>query len=230
MLELFTKRGYSIGSGSLSPDSKKFIVSIPKNASSYMASWAQKNNWPTINIDNSTEWDSIEEIIVILRDPVSRWVSGICQYINTYILSVQGPNGPIFDPQDANPKYDYYMPAEQFITEYTQLTERLFFDVISLFDDHVVPQNEFIKHLRPQTPRKYFYVDNNLNTKIANYLSLTVFDDQDLVTNSAETNRDILLLQKFFKQRLVDRPELAKRVAEHYADDYNLIAQVINND
>lgn len=221
MIEHLVKRGYTLGSGLLSPDSQRFIVSIPKNASSYIADWATKNNWSMINLDSN---NNVNEVIVILRDPVDRWISGITQYINTYILSVHGPNGPIFNEADIT-EHDYYMSANMLIDQYNQLSERLLFDVISLFDDHVYPQHEFIKDLLPNVPRTYFYIDSTVNNRIGNYLGFEPYNNLD--SNASENNAEMKVLQKFFKQRLIERPELRKRLAKHYEEDYNLIAQVI---
>ena len=123
-----------------------------------MLDWGSLNGWHAALAENHI--DTIKESIVILRDPVERWISGISQYINSYILSVHGPNGPIF-PGEPTSKHDYTMDATTFIDQYTDATERLIFDVISRFDDHVWPQNEIIDGVLPNTKRTFFLLDTD---------------------------------------------------------------------
>jgi hypothetical protein len=220
MIPQLVDRGFGYGSGTLSPELSQFIVNIPKNASSYMLDWARRHQWMTTVADDHS--DTITEMIVILRDPLDRWVSGIVQYLNTYILSVQGPNGPVFPDEPYSP-HNWPMDAVQWIDGYNQTTERLIFDVVNRFDDHVWPQHEFFEDLVPAVKRKYFLLDRNFDTAIADYLGFAPYSDLD--SNSASSNANMRLLQKFFVDRLQQRPDLAQRVIKAYAKDYELIAR-----
>jgi hypothetical protein len=220
MIPQLVDRGFGYGSGTLSPDLSQFIVNIPKNASSYMLDWARRHQWMTTVADDHS--DTITEMIVILRDPLDRWVSGIVQYLNTYILSVQGPNGPVFPDEPYSP-HNWPMDAVQWIDAYNQTTERLIFDVVNRFDDHVWPQHEFVENLLPAVKRKYFLLDHNFDAAIADYLGFAPYPDLD--SNSAGNNANMRLLQKFFVDRLQQRPDLAQRVIKAYAKDYELIAR-----
>jgi len=220
MIPQLVDRGFGYGSGTLSPELSQFIVNIPKNASSYMLDWARRHQWMTTVADDHS--DTITEMIVILRDPLDRWVSGIVQYLNTYILSVQGPNGPVFPDEPYSP-HNWPMDAVQWIDGYNQTTERLIFDVVNRFDDHVWPQHEFFEDLVPAVKRKYFLLDCNFDTAIADYLGFAPYSDLD--SNSASSNANMRLLQKFFVDRLQQRPDLAQRVIKAYAKDYELIAR-----
>lgn len=220
MIPQLVDRGFGYGSGTLSPELSQFIVNIPKNASSYMLDWARRHQWMTTVADDHS--DTITEMIVILRDPLDRWVSGIVQYLNTYILSVQGPNGPVFPDEPYSP-HNWSMDAVQWIDAYNQTTERLIFDVVNRFDDHVWPQHEFVENLLPAVKRKYFLLDHNFDAAIADYLGFAPYSDLD--SNSAGNNANMRLLQKFFVDRLQQRPDLAQRVIKAYAKDYELIAR-----
>jgi len=220
MIPQLVDRGFGYGSGTLSPELSQFIVNIPKNASSYMLDWARRHQWMTTVADDHS--DTITEMIVILRDPLDRWVSGIVQYLNTYILSVQGPNGPVFPDEPYSP-HNWPMDAVQWIDGYNQTTERLIFDVVNRFDDHVWPQHEFFEDLLPAVKRKYFLLDRNFDATIADYLGFAPYSDLD--SNSASSNANMRLLQKFFVDRLQQRPDLAQRVIKAYAKDYELIAR-----
>lgn len=220
MIPQLVDRGFGYGSGTLSPELSQFIVNIPKNASSYMLDWARRHQWMTTVADDHS--DTITEMIVILRDPLDRWISGIVQYLNTYILSVQGPNGPVFPNEPYSP-HNWPMDAVQWIDAYNQTTERLIFDIVNRFDDHVWPQHEFVENLLPAVKRKYFLLDHNFDAAIADYLGFAPYSDLD--SNSAGNNANMRLLQKFFVDRLQQRPDLAQRVIKAYAKDYELIAR-----
>jgi hypothetical protein len=217
--QLLARRGYGYGSGLISADQQQFIVNIPKNASSFLLDWTKRNGWSTAMIKDQV----LPELIVVLRDPVERWISGISQYINTYILSVYGPNGPIF-PGEPITEFDYVMVAEDFINNYNQNTERLLFDVIFQFDDHVWPQCDFFKNLKTQQTT-YFYIDYAFTEKISSYLNIDFVENLDY--NSSKNNLNMNVLQEFFTQRLLQRPELRQRIVKAYIEDYKLIETVI---
>jgi hypothetical protein len=164
-------------------------------------------------------------MIVVLRDPVERWISGIAQYINTYILSVEGPNGPIYNVQDMT-QYDSPMSAEEWIQNYNQNTERLLFDIITRFDDHVWPQHELFENLLPTVTRKFFYLNSNFDSKISQYLGFAPVTTLDRNRGNAQTN--IAKLQDFFRSRLSVRPELQQRIKDAYFQDYKLIREIFN--
>lgn len=220
MISALQTRGFGHGSGVLSPTHDRFIINVPKNASSFVLDWGRRHGWQTALAKNHS--DIITELIVILRDPIERWISGISQYINTYILSAHGPNGPIF-PGESLTKYDYKMDARTFIDQYKDITERLIFDVISRFDDHVWPQNEIIRDILPGVPHKYFMLDHEFDQKIKQYLGWQSFTGLD--RNQGSENDNIAMLQNFFRERLTQRPELHQRLRRHYADDYLLLSR-----
>lgn len=220
MISALAHRGFGYGSGVLDPGGRVFIVNMPKNASSYVLDWAQRQGWSAALADHATD---VREMIVLLRDPVSRWIAGIAQYINTYILSVHGPNGPVY-PGETVTEHDYFMTAQQFVQQYTDATERLIFDVISRFDDHVWPQCELVQDLLPGVRRRYFLVDQDLTDRLAQYLGWPIYVDLD--RNSGDCNSNIKVLQDFFRFRLHTRGELLERLRRHYHKDYALLDMV----
>jgi hypothetical protein len=220
MIPALISRGFGYGSGVINPTHDRFLVNIPKNASSYMLDWASRHGWNAALAQNHA---TVNEIIVILRDPIDRWISGISQYITTYIQSVHGPNGPVVDGMITT-DHDYFLTAELFIKQYTDLTERLLIDAASRFDDHVWPQSELITGLLPTAKRTYFYLDQKLNAQLAGYLGFTEFIGID--SNQGIDNPEQKKIQEFFKKRLQIRPELKQRLIKHYQDDYALIDSV----
>jgi hypothetical protein len=218
-------RGFKYGFGHVSPDRTKFLVSIPKNASSFIKNSTGVAGWVGGSALDPKLQTSVNELVVVLRDPLDRWISGVSQYIHTYILYPHGPNTPFLEHETPT-EYDYSMTVEQFTQQYSQLTERLIFDVINRFDDHVWPQMELFQELLPNVPRNYFYINHSFETKISEYLGI----DLNTITdrNISDDNDTMKQLKEFFKQRFVIRPELAQRVKNIYAADYQLIEQIIH--
>lgn len=214
-------RGYGANSGMLSPDRTQFIVNIPKNASSYILSWTRSYSWITATLDDN--WPDIKEIIVVLRDPLNRWVSGMAQYLKSYILCPIGPNGPVF-PGMSEGVEDYAMSADDFIAAYNQTTERIIFDNVYRFDDHVWPQIDFVQNIMPHIPRTYFRLDKEFDIKFSDYLNLTPLANLD--RNDNNDNLDTKKLNEFLQHRLNTRPELVDRVKRAYSADYEFINNV----
>lgn len=220
MIPALVRRGFGYGSGVIDPTHNRFILNIPKNASSYILDWSGKFGWRAALVEH---YPSVQEIIVILRDPIDRWISGISQYITTYIQSVHGPNGPVFDDMIVTDK-DYYLSADLFIEQYTDVVERLCIDAASRFDDHVWPQSEIIDGILPRATRTYFYLDKNFDRNISSYLEFRAYDNLD--RNQGSANPEQKKLRAFFQSRLQNRPELRQRLMRHYQADYDLIASV----
>ena len=114
MIEQLRKRGYGYGSGVLSPDARQFIVNIPKNASSYILDWASRHKWTAAEILEHPRRNDVQEVIVVLRDPVNRWISGIGQYLTSYVLNVTGA----YSWETGPGPHDQFMPGDEFITNY----------------------------------------------------------------------------------------------------------------
>ena len=223
-MQQLVERGFGYGTGQLNADCSRFLVSIPKNASSSLVDLLVTNGWSTAVVGDNCNWSNVKELIIVLRDPVERWVSGIVQYIHTYILYVHGPNTPKL-AHETPTQFDYDMSAEKFIDQYNQVSERLLFDVINRFDDHVWPQTDFFKDLLPGVTRTYFYLDQNFNRKISQYLNLDLNSMPH--HNNSDSNIEKKTLQQFIQQRLIVRPELKQRIVNAYSQDYELINQII---
>lgn len=222
MIRQLADRGYGYGSGILSPTHDRFVVNIPKNASSYLFDWGTHHGWTATEITNIDYPRKLQEVIVVLRDPMQRWISGIAQYLNGYVLNVTGAyswnTGP--GPNDQR------ISADAFIEEYNQVVERLLFDNLSRFDDHVWPQYDFFQDLLLHIPKKFFYIDQNFDSNISDYLGFLPMAGLD--RNQGDANPDISKIQQFIRDRLNTRPELQERVHRAYAQDYKIIKQVFN--
>ena len=219
MIEQLASRGYGYGSGILSPDHDRFLVNIPKNASSYMLDWANRHGWTSAVVVQSND---IKEIIVCVRDPVQRWISGVGQYLTSYVLNVTG----VYSWETGPGPDDQQISGDDFVANYNQVIERLLFDNLARLDDHVWPQIEFFENLLPTVPRKFFYIDQDFDQRIGEYLGFLPVHNLD--RNRADSNLDTHKIQTFIRHRLNIRPELEQRVRKAYARDYKLIKQVFN--
>lgn len=218
-------RGFDYGSGLLSPDCSKFLINIPKNASSFMLNWATSQGWQPAIVGDNCEWFRCKETVVVLRDPVQRWISGIAQYIHGWILGYEGPNNLLLDAELRPPESHSCLTVDQFISQYNQVSENLIFDMINRLDDHVWPQTEFFQDIMPLRKRTFFYLDQNFQQRVSESLGWPVIENLD--RNSKEDNQDIARLQDFFAQQLAQRPDLMARVKLAYAQDYCVVNAVL---
>lgn len=211
------------GSGLLSPDGSRFVLHIAKNASSFMLDLVSRQGWTACIVDQTNH--NIKQVIVVLRDPVQRWISGVSQYIQTRILSTVGPNGPIFDPSEAT-VHDYSMTAEDFINQYTDATERLLFDRLERLDDHVWPQSEYLEGVLIAVPRTYIYMNDTFEQQVSKVLNMEITPDLDYHRGADHAN--IACLQEFFRSKISQRPDLLRRITNTYQQDYKLIEKATN--
>jgi hypothetical protein len=165
---------HGIGSGMLSPDCTKFVLSIPKNASSYLVDWSAKNGWSSAVVDDNCDWHKVQEVIVFLRDPVQRWISGVAQYLNGHVLNVSNA----YTSEDGPDSDDQYMSADQFISEYNTVIERILFDQLTELDDHVWPQTRFLDVLQ-SIPRTHFMINSGFTQTVSQHLKFTQQDNLD---------------------------------------------------
>lgn len=210
MLDFYSDyRNFGYGSGALSPDNRSFYINIPKNASSFMNSCLAYHGWTTSTVNHwGTDWNKVENLVVVLRDPVDRWLSGISQYVKTYILST---------------RLEEYLDFREFEKNYNLLSERLFFDQLHLFDDHVWPQYCFFDKILPNAPRTYFYVNKNLEDNIYRFFDFDTSENADLNYNNSADDRELGLLKTFFSNKVSNNEKLLRKIKESYETDYKII-------
>lgn len=210
------------GSGLLSPDNHYFYINISKNASSYMVDVLSRQGWTVARHGHDTcNWDQVACALVVLRDPVDRWISGVAQYLVTKILNPVGTNTYHDDSDDTEPDTENHaIPATAFVVAYSALIERFVFDNLDLLDDHVWPQHEFFESILPDVPRHYIMLDHSFEQQLER-VGVKSFVDGD--RNASDQHIDHVVLKKFFQDRLHQKPALIKRVQRTYARDYELI-------
>jgi hypothetical protein len=202
-LERLIKRGHLPGGGMRSPDRKYFYLNIPKNASTYTTNVLKDNNWQFANASDGR----FEELIIIVRDPIERWISGISTYCCSYLL-------------------EYGYGSDRFVDDYNILVERLLFDNVSTFDDHTAPQTDFINMIPPSLkPRHYIWAGCDSIIEILSFLTgKLIVENENTFNNSKESNYDTEQISNFIRSRLTI--PLKSKLEEAYARDYEFINSI----
>jgi hypothetical protein len=196
------RRGYLPGSGLLSPTGV-FYLNIPKNGSTYLSNILLSNGWQHHTLGDSSHL--ITHIIVVLRDPVERWISGFATYCSSWIL---GAN----------------YGSDHFVEDYNDLTERIIFDNL-VFDDHTTPQSDFVEFLPKVKPITYFRLNTDTVENISRYTQQNL-NISEVDANVSEDHYDQRQISKFIQGQLTNRPDLIERINEQYANDFNLLDSV----
>lgn len=200
MLEHLQSRGYQPGGGLISP-SGVFYLNIPKNASTYITNILKSNDW---RYSSTAEWAQIQQCVVVLRDPIDRWISGFATYASSWLLgSGYG--------------------SDHFLEDYNPLVERLIFDNVT-FDDHTTAQSAYVAQL-PAVPVTYFKLNKNIISDISQGLNINL-DVKPVDANVSENNYDQRQITQLIRARVDQDPVLKARLFEHFKCDFDLINRV----
>lgn len=190
-------RGYRPGSGLISPTGI-FYLNIPKNASTYLTNLLLANEWT----HNDVYSPDIKECIVVLRDPVERWISGFATYAASWLL---GEN----------------YGSTHFREDYNDLTERLIFDQL-VFDDHTTEQVKFVEQLGDK-PITFFKLNHGLGIDLESFLDCRLGLNNPIPGNVSEDNYDTKTIADHMRYRIGQDPVLRAKIIERYNADYDLI-------
>ena len=197
-INYYQARGHIFGECMSHNDSEYMYVYIPKNATS----WTKPNlldfgwefyNYHTDNLNKTA--------LVVLRDPVERWISGIAEYL-------------------------YLYHREFIISDLNKAVRELIFDKIA-FDDHTERQLYFIEGLDPakciffkfgpeyRAQFSEFLNSINMPNKYSNY------NYQHVSNDSPERKQ----FKEFFKRELENSKYLNK-VEDYFREDMRFIETV----
>jgi len=185
----------------LSPDNKFYWVVIPRNASSWISALLRSLNWKRTNIYSiSNEIKQHATPLVIIRNPIDRWLSGMTYLAAAVVPEVRGQ--PLSE--------DIMKMMLHYVT----------------FDDHSEMQSKFLDDTT-QILRKpvYFSFGNNLTTEVTNFLKENGFTI--LTLHNADPARDHIIKSKVRKalhNKLAD-PKILARIQEFFEYDYEVIAR-----
>lgn len=188
--------------------SQLIYVNIPKNASSWISlQFNQGINCDARNVNNYDIVDLTQcRFIVILRDPLDRWIAGMTQMIYTepYQLFDQVNNMHI-------DTFDWELVMEKI--EY---------------DNHTQKQVDFIYNI-PRNQIVWLKFDNQLKDNFINLMLSYGCDveikksDKDNITLKNSVKHSVI---KKIVDKLNQHPEYRQKIIDHYHEDYALINSV----
>lgn len=185
---------------------KNIYINIPKNASTNIRAAIVNNEFCSLNLLKSNFFPNYESSVVVLRDPIERWISGITTYLNLYVA----------DKNDLDSFLKGIKDNKWFF--------ELLFEKIT-FDDHTEKQIYFLKPF-DLSNCFYFYLDNMFEFRFSQfYLGEGIKINFNHEFKNIKTNDSV---HKFFTEFLFDskNAKYKERLKKHYAEDYELINSV----
>lgn len=192
-------KGHSIGQFFSSPCNLFAFVPIPKCASTYVTKFLVEGlSWKISKEDDRIQ-DSLFRKLVILREPIDRWVSGMAQYLTTY-------HGDL--------------PLQS-----RELTEFIFKRVD--FDPHTTPQVNFIAGLDIDSTI-FFRFDSQLEKNFRSYIHENTGKDYNLPVfrnDTPKSGHKPYIGQKL-KVLLKSNDQWLQHVTDYYKKDIDLYNEV----
>ena len=195
-----TARGFAPG-GMFVKDNLVYIP-IPKNSSSYIGQLLLKNGWGIGNFLNTDLTN--KQLIILLRDPIERWISGMAEYLCSLLLK----NGKTSD---------------DIIKNWNNIIQDLIFDRV-IFDDHTEKQVYFIQSI-PIENCVFFNSAKQPEQAVKQYLTTHGIDlNIDIVIdrNQTQGNKYKEPLVDFLRDQLAQNPSLTNKLTNTYREDYTL--------
>jgi hypothetical protein len=172
-------------------------VYIPKNASSWTKPNLKDWGWEFYNYKT----DCLNKhALIILRDPVERWLSGIAEYLTLYHSTMQSPFNE---------------------------TAELIFDRIC-FDDHTEKQSKFLNGLNTDNCT-FMLCDNDYRENFSKFITKHLGDNKYQNYAYQHVSEDSANRKRFkfiFRRLLEENPKYLENVRNYYEDDYRLIDNV----
>lgn len=199
-------KGHEFGQCQTLPDSPWFWIKIPKNASTYTQTlFAHQLLWSHYNYFDIDVRNKIA--IIVIRDPVERWISGIAEYVTLYHKN--------FHADDVN----------------RQMLDWIFDRVA--FDDHTESQICFIRDVNLQQA-VWFKCDVDFENKLVLWMeSVGLTSPGFLVPNCVREFGNKTLsdsnkkhTREFFNRVVMENPSYLAAVKRYFKPDYDLINRV----
>lgn len=197
-LDYYKTKGHVFGECWSKPDTDLMYVNIPKNATSWtkpnLLDWSwEVYNYHTDNLYHKTA-------MVVLRDPVERWLSGIAEYLYLY-------------HRDWNNK------------SFTPELLDLIFDKIA-FDDHTEKQVYFIEGL-DLSRCVFFWFDENYRQNFSTFLAENGMPNRyyNFEKQHVSDNDPVRRNFKEIFNRELQNSKYRNQVEDYFRQDLKLIEQ-----
>jgi hypothetical protein len=199
LLNRLDYRGHTFGACMTTLDSDLMYVQIPKNASSWTKIHFKDLGW----LDFNYHYDHFykKHALVVLRDPVERWLSGVCEYFSLYHenIDTESFNNTFYD----------------FLIEQT------------ILDDHTESQHCFIEGLDYKNIT-FFLCNNDYRLQFSTCLKQKGFDNKYHDHEFQHTTNKSITRSKFKKifEPLLSQSKYLNKIQQFYKKDYELINSV----
>jgi hypothetical protein len=195
----WSHKGHELGSCFVSGDNNLIYVNIPKCASSWTKSNLESVGWQLTNYHLKKMHQT--HALVVLRDPIERWLSGICEYFTLYHKDVD-------------------------INQFNNAFYELLLDRIT-FDDHTEKQRYFIEGLDTDNCT-FFKCDSTYRTNFSHYLSKLGINNHFDTYNYTNVGDQKPIRAKFKNafNHILTNPDYVNRLKTYFREDYYLIDQV----
>lgn len=182
------------------PFNNLFYLAIPKNASSMVRAELINLGWFYELLDENPVIEKHQQIIVVLRDPAQRWISGITEFLVLYY-----------------PEFDQ-LSDEMMHLICTHIT----------FDDHTEKQLHFLNSL-DQDRCVFFRFSPNLGREIAHFLETRKIKNnfaEAPVVYSSEASDIHMHFRNQITRFIQKNPKYLAGIMKHFKEDYDFIKQV----
>ena len=198
---------YTLGTCYAQDDFSLIWIPIEKNVTKIIRSVLVPNGFNEYNFHELEKYNVPS--VIILRDPISRWISGLVEYL----LLV-------------------YLDATQSLNNMARhnITPTIAFEQIA-FDSHTFPQSWFLEGLGPQ--RDYIWFDDQEKPQfvqtVSKYLSQKGTTNSWRYEDFLDPAKNIVQKQQLTQQYtdlLKNNSDLLQKVKNFYAQDYALINSI----
>ena len=185
-MDKWSHLGHTLGECWNDADKSITFVHIPKNASSFVKGCLLG----TKKFTHHNNLIDAKQYLIILRDPIERWISGIVQFMAV--------------------KVNQHLTLHDLVDTIT-------------FDDHTELQTYFLQNV-DLNKCTFLKADKNLRTNIKTWMSINGYDIN--IDNIPNINQGDQIAKDRFAAMVDGNSQIKLKLAEHYAEDYELINRV----
>ena len=194
-------KGHVLGECMSHPSTDLMYVNIPKNASSWTKPNLRDWQWEVYNYHKDLQIKN-KKAIVVLRDPVERWISGIAEYL-------------------------YLHHYDTNVWEINNHMINLIFDRV-VFDDHTERQINFL-HGLDRGNCVFFKCDENYRKNFSDFLNANGMPNQYHKYDLQHVSADSAIRSQFknlFAQQIKKHSKYREAIEWYFKKDYNLFNNV----